>query len=175
MTEESKIARRTISLDAQLNEEMATHSGENWSSVAAGAFRQRLAEIKKQKNTNNKNIMKVIERLRETQREEASVDKQEGLKNGREWAEEVATTGELRRLSRLKEDERQWEYVIADKDWLAREIEGAPVHQVGFGAYTSEEFWQGVFGEEVPELTRELLEGFAEGALNVWEEVKDQL
>jgi len=115
---EKGFARTTISIPSILKEEMeAVASKENWSAIAAEAFRRRLIELKAEKE--GKSMDEVITRMKAAAELEANQDYQEGHQMGEKWAKGKATPRQLRRLQALMDDPKcslsDWlNYVAAD-------------------------------------------------------------
>ena len=123
----------------------------------------------------------VVNRLRESARTESEMQKQKGRLAGRVWAMLWAEAAELKRLDKLRQDVGgDWETWFIDNE---------------YGSYcVSERFYLSVFGDEKDEVDRndakpfwrdhganddhpgtDFVRDFADGALAVWDEVKDQI
>jgi hypothetical protein len=178
MGESPGTTRTNISISRDLKKRMdAVKVPVNWSAVAAQAFAKKLKELESQKEV--KGMHDVIARLRASQQLESNEDYQTGRKAGEEWAREKATTRELRRLKKFSSefDCRDWNwsppmwggdtcgiahYILVEMD---PKCEGDRV--------ASEGFWEEALDEQYPE--GDLLRGFCDGALEVWDQVKDKL
>ncbi len=117
----------------------------------------------------------VIERLRESNKRYDERQYQDGLKAGQRWAMHKADAGELRRLERLQGRlENDWDTWFQSDDTRAQSTAGRFVSEVApeLSAYPggAREFWETAAADEHPE--DEFVRGFAEGALEVWDEAQ---
>lgn len=137
--------------------------------LALQAIEEKLEKALKQPNPTT---MKIIDRLKKTVKDTANQDYTQGFDSAKEWASETATARELKNLESGIEAHRPYENVLFQNERsLASEIEGKPFNST----YDSDDFWNNVFGDEIPEMSPDFLRGFAEGALSIWKEVKHQL
>ncbi len=170
----AKGTRTTISVPSDLKTRMEEAGDSiNWSAVACRAFEQTLAEITKRKEIANMN--EVVARLRASKRSLQSDRSKAGFAQGKAWAENYAEAVELERLEKQIHAQEHtsfdWNnayssgenfaFVIAPEDDGDREV--------------AERFWS-VF-DRGPELSGDpgFVNGFAEGAMEVWDRVKDEL
>jgi hypothetical protein len=176
----SKHARTTITVPPDLKARMdAVDEPVNWSALACQAFEQRLAEIIKRKGSSNMND--VISRLRASKRTYENAQYQAGHEAGQAWAKDEAEAGELILLSQWKDRAgRDWDdYFATGENDAYGSCENFvftiwPEHDGN--RTTSEEFWEGNVPEGQSDHPEDnFVRGFAEGALAVWDEVKDQL
>jgi hypothetical protein len=150
----------------------------NWSAIACQAFEAKLNEIAKVKEL--KDMSDVIERLRASKQETASDEYNHGVEAGEEWAKSTAEYAELRRLGELEERTStvDWEqfFCTGDSDayGAANRLVFAIQPDTEGSRMAAEEFWEFTVGEDT-ELTDDFVRGFADGALKVWHEVKDQV
>jgi hypothetical protein len=149
----------------------------NWSAIACQASEQRVAEITKRRGA--KDMKEVIDRLRASMQKHESEQYNEGHAAGQEWAKNKAEAGELILLER-------WRDSCGPHDWQdcfvtdERSAYSAAEHFVfrirpecdGEREAVSD-FWEQRGREDHPQ--DEFVRGFAEGALEVWDDVKDQL
>lgn len=150
----------------------------NWSAVACAAFERKLGEIAGRKK--EKAMEDVIQRLKASKLENDSELYQQGREDGIEWAKHKATAGQLRRLSSLSER--------LTSDSLLSLVGSSPY---GPGEHLvmcwlpendvvplrAAEFWESVAGHDWQALANEpeYVGGFAEGAIGMWEQVKNKI
>ena len=150
-----------------------------WSQVACEAFELKLGELAKRKK--DKKMEDIIQRLRASKIACENEDKNEGREAGKVWAKDRAEAAELRRL----------EEFIAKSS--ANDRDDEPFIIKGSCAYSGAEcfvkaispdqdmdrdaaydFWEAEgFKDGSP--ADEYVQGFCDGALGVWVEVKDKL
>jgi len=171
---------RTVSLPPDLNARMAKCDGVNWSAVAVRAFEQELGRLAAEKEV--KNMDDVIARLRASKNDRSDEAYQAGHSLGESWAKQDADVLELRRLEKLWRDTEDWPgFFEVDSgsaygadEFLAFQITGADRDRDAASG-----FWEVAFGDgerhedELSEPT--WLRGFADGALSVWNTVKDHI
>ncbi len=174
----AKHARTTITIPPDLKARMeAVEEPVNWSAIACRAFEQKLAEIIRRKGP--KDMAEVIDRLRASRRRHESEQLALGNARGQSWARDQAEVGELILLERLRDEcgRRDWDGLFMSGEGDAY---GSSEHFVfaiwperdgDRGAAT--EFWEMLGIEHHPQ--DDFVRGFAEGALEVWDEVKDRL
>lgn len=178
------MARTTISLPDELKEQMDAVEGENWSAIAAEAFRKRLAELEWLKRATKMTKESIVKRMQSAKDEEGKENYLEGQAAGRQWAAKDATPKQLKRLAAYVEDcdrnsvawwdseTPMWNAPFSAPDYLFFEI--SPKDQGD--RHAPGEFWEHVLGDEAEErYDADFLKGFGEGALAVWDEVKDEL
>jgi hypothetical protein len=173
-----KHVRTTITVPPDLKARMdAVDETVNWSAIACQAFEQKLADLIRQKGPTDMN--EVIERLRASKQKFESEQFTQGHEAGQEWAKDAAEAEELIQLGKLRDrcGWRDWDgfFATGDRDaygaserfvfaiWPERDGERA----------AATDFWEQLGVEDVP--SDEFVRGFAEGALSVWDQVKDQL
>lgn len=176
-------SRRNIYIPPELSERMAKQKDENWSAVACAAFESRMAEIAKKRieEKGAKEMEDVIERLRASKIEAETEGYADGVKAGEKWAMEEAEVRDLRSLERFRKG-------IRDHEWSdyfeAGESAFTPAEQLAMailgdaaGRGEAADFWEGEAGDDWEAITDSAayLKGFAEGALDVWREVKDKI
>jgi hypothetical protein len=177
-----KSYRTTITIPQSLKERMdAVGDSVNWSALAARAFEAKLLEIElRSKRTMSKED--VLKRLRAAKAEDDEEEVADGKQAGREWAEQDARPKELRRLEGLYSrcTGREWEdffdapgstaYSTAERLLFTLHPENDGDRQ------EAGSFWEGALGDDKARAEEDaFLQGFAEGALEVWNEVKDSL
>lgn len=173
-------ARRMISLPADLDARMSKHTEVNWSKVATDAFEMKLGQLNIQKGS--KAMSDVIQRLRASKLEQTSQEHTEGVQEGRDWATRYADFPELQRLSawwdRSSEDDREATFTTGDTDAFGS---GAYIATIITGEDRPnralvDEFWDQALGDDDNRRFNDgFVRGFVDGALSVWEEVKDQV
>jgi hypothetical protein len=171
----SKHARTTITIPADLKARMeAIEESVNWSALACEAFEQKLAELITKKGT--RNMTEVINRLRVSKQKLESKQYREGHAAGTEWAKDVAEVQELINLDYNRDQfgshwDGWWQNTGRPGSWrfLACLVKGDSHHNDS----DERDFWQR--HGKGNEITGEFAHGFADGALFIWDEVKDQL
>lgn len=178
---------RMISVPTELNARMAKHADENWSAIACRAFESRLGELAAQKQ--EKNMDDVVARLRASKHESDSQIYLDGKDAGEDWAKETASAAELKRLSRLREKldhepQYGWEWFF---DSSVNRGAFSPADHLAFAILGDDDdrdredstrFWETATGWDQynSSLTDDqFLRGFAEGALEIWEQVAAKL
>jgi hypothetical protein len=162
------IHRTTISIPQELKDEMdAVKDQVNWSAVAARAFRSELARIA---TTRRRTMTKedVVKRLKAEQEKEGAESKARGKRAGRMWAERHAGPGELRRLMKL---------------FNASETSFGSMEELHTALHPGDPDDLDTFKEEAvgfqewDEVNDDLdfVEGFVDGATDVWDEVENEL
>jgi hypothetical protein len=161
--------RRSVSLPAELEQRIRDCSEANrvnWSNVAARAFEREL-EFHEAMSKGAKNMKATIERLKRGKADAESKDRAEGVTRGKEWATDDAEYEDLVGIASLPGDwveadsteSSALESDIADK--LSLELEDFRRTALGVN--------------EDHEPTKAMLVGFYQGAVSVWNEVKDSL
>ncbi len=173
-------SRTSVSLPPETKERMdQVGDSVNWSSVARNAFEAKLADIASKKE---KKIMpEVVERLRVSKRKSDDSLFSQGYAAGEEWAKNQAEAEELERLSDFRDQcGTDWDSVLTtgpDDAYGSGErlyFVISPEDDGDRGASCG--FWESQLGLEDGSCPKDsLVRGFVEGALEVWDEVKDQL
>lgn len=179
----STVFRTTISISAELKARMdAVTEQVNWSAVAARAFEARLREIEaRSKRSMSRN--EVIRRMKAVKEVAGSEEREEGKAAGRIWAEGIATPKQLQRLQALAEDPRGIEGTIVLFYNSTRRNPAWGLYQCLQGQHRDfdraevEEFWESALGIEDKDRIEDedFACGFVEGALEIWQDVKDEL
>jgi hypothetical protein len=176
--------RTTISIPAALKARMdAVDEPINWSSIAAQAFELKLAEITTKRGAEDMND--VVIRLRASKQNHGNPMRSRGLEAGRIWARRHAEAAELGRLEEWTDRPRPAISSSCWEDNLDRAAGAAlgPDHEI-VQAIRGEEidraecdlFWETVIGDDNPNRhARQFFLGFVDGAMEVWNMVKDQL
>jgi hypothetical protein len=173
-----------ISISPDLNASMSMHTEENWSAIACRAFEQRLGELADQKK--EKNMEDVIARLKASKQKSGGKLFAAGQKLGYAWARDVASARQLARLGSFCEQcgfqGPRWESQFARRDSgafnAADRLAFVILGDVGNRRQESTVFWDEAIGldQYKSDLTNaEFLRGFAEGALDVWEQVESKI
>ncbi len=164
-------------MDALVDEDKA-----NWSALAVAAFEQYLAELAD--NRKERNMSSVIDRLRGTMRKRENADTTAGRKAGREWAELTATAAKLRRLDEAQSSKVDWGFFkdIPHRSAAQRFVYVTDPEQDGNSAAPMD-FWADIC-DPLNLWTNQMknhnpdpafVQGFAEGAMEVWNSVKDEI
>ncbi len=151
------MARMSISMPDQLRVEMDAIGSVNWSALAVEAF-QRV--VRKSRKVDAMNTAQVVERLQASYQEIKSAEQEEGHAAGVEWASTTAEADELMWLE--ANDELAADYL---HEWR---FDDGP-----FKNTDQHDFWGCKKGEGGP--SRSFVEGFVEGAIAAWKNVKDQV
>ena len=163
--------KMTIYVPDDLKKRMNKVKEANWSALACRAFESHLAEVaarKEQAMTTDE----VVARLRNSQRAARSTQNQDGYKAGAFWAQRLATA---RQLELLAKDASQYPY---------DESRESPAHAVAVAVNPDEAnrhdataaFWGNILGVSWRAAVRgDYVGGFVDGALDVWDKVKDEL
>jgi hypothetical protein len=166
-----KAYRMTITIPQRVKDQMENVTEQvNWSSVAAEAFQRKVIEIR----TRRAKMMtkaKIVERLKKAGEADPR-GFEAGRAWGRKWAEEKALPRYLRNIAKgisedVFEDDPDRAGRLCVK--LAQEITGETTGSIGF--------WEDAIDDGGAGLgdTEDFARGFLAGALEVWEEVKDEL
>jgi hypothetical protein len=175
--------RTTISIPLDLKRRMDEVEGVNWSAVATRAFEEKLAEIATKKE--RKSMTDVVQRLRASKVRAQGKVYQEGYTAGRRWASEIAAAAELERMAEKRDElykagpnewDRWFKSDAPGYDLLQAIAEKRIKDNAGPFMQHYELFWGQIIG--IDDRTRGLpdyVRGFAEGALEVWDAVRDEL
>jgi hypothetical protein len=132
--------------------------------------------MKAKKNSNS--LSAAVERLRASKLKFDEEQYTAGERDGREWAVERAEAEELIRLAAWKNQcSRDWDAMFQSDDQSAY----GPSQNLVFAIWPEHngdrepagEFWEGESGNEYP--ADEYLRGFANAAIEAWEEIEPQL
>lgn len=171
--------RVSIYVPADLKRRMdKTKEDVNWSALACDAFKAKLGELAQRKDT--KNMSDVIERLRATEEAESSEAQKDGLEHGRDWVERSARVPELRKLRTLMVDKCNGDLA----DWLSESSAYSNSERLALAIlglktdrHGAREFWKEAIGDadyvRIDDV--DWLEGFVDGALELWEQLESQL
>lgn len=180
MAKSSGKITRAITIDSRLDARMRKSSDVNWSAVASIAFEQEL-EARKRRRT----LTGVIERLRESREASATEHHRSGVQAGSAWARSSAEYEELR----LVGDAYDSLSSLHPARFVERTENNAPtagekfvlaIHpEIECNRQAAAHFWEFALAEDLVDHEMmqddEFVRGFAEGALAVWNEVKDQI
>jgi hypothetical protein len=172
-----------ITVPEELKERMDAMGGlVNWSAVACAAFEKELVAVKTRMMVAA--MSDVIERLKASQESQATDDYKRGHFLGGEWAKTQAEAAGLKRLAACNEScsPIEWDQMFdtgpgpstnsaAERlAWVIRpDLEGDRDRTDAFWEKVASWGLDGQLGES------EFLKGFAEGALEVWDIVKDHM
>ena len=176
------MAKMTIYVPDDLKRRMDEVEGVNWSPLACRAFESKLAEIISQRGA--KNMSDVVSRLKASKAKTIDEATLRGQQAGKTWASDRAEFEDLQRLEDWStSDHGRWSW---QEHLLSPDGSNAfgPDHQLA-DSITGENldrpegdcFWEVAIGDGSREdrNSGSFLVGFVEGALAVWDEVKDQL
>jgi hypothetical protein len=184
MGDDGGVVRMTISVPRGLKARMdAADPSVNWSRTAAQAFEAKLLELEA-RSKESATMDDVIVRLKAAAELEANEDYQSGMEAGRAWAREDASPKELRRLSDYIDT-----YAHERIDWWDIDHPGWPAPLGATGCFVEAvwpqrkddrhapgEFWEQALGDDADRVQDpDFFRGFGEGAVEVWEQVKDRL
>jgi hypothetical protein len=137
----------------------------NWSEVVRPALHVALANFEHRKG---QTMETVIERLRASREESRQRNELSGIEAGREWARHHATFDELERLAAAW---KQMPPGSSDQEYagvFCRAID--PEREM-----SASKLREHCFGEERANVSDAYVAGFFEGAVDVFEDVKDEL
>jgi hypothetical protein len=126
-------------------------------------------------------VKEVIERLRASKAESTIDAKAAGREAGREWASDEATYEELRNLERFRDANAQdWDSAFdADGSAYGPEERFAFVIEPNTDGerQAARDIWECILGEGWDHMIRQegFVAAFADGALEVWDAVKDKV
>lgn len=175
--------RMNISVPDTLKQRMDSLPDEhkpNWSALAVRAFENYLAELATKRKADD--MESVIDRLRASAREEDDQDTKAGRDAGQRWAKQSAEAVELRRLETAIDPQLEGGWGFVDSEYSAYHSAEAFVFIIdpdneGVRGVVGL-FWQGQVDEEKYALeypSSAFVQGFAEGAMEVWQQVKESL
>lgn len=166
------MARTTISLPDELKARMdAASEPVNWSQIASLAFEKKLGEIATRKR--NEDMDDVIQRLRASRIDCQDAEEKDGYETGKRWARRSAKWTELENLESALEDDRFW-YCLPNHLGWAGIVLGA-MKPRGIEDMNSSEvssWWSELGSDDPSELW---LHGFCDGAMEVFDAVKDKV
>lgn len=175
------MAKMTIYVPDDLKGRMDQAEGVNWSPLACRAFEGKLAEIITQRGV--RDMKDVATRLRTSKQKSEDMYVKRGRLDGQDWAKNSAEAEELERLAA---------YDAAFASQSIRSFESVP----NASAYGEDEhfvfvirpdddgerraardFWEELLSDDAEVFTGQpaYIQAFADAALEVWNEVKDQL
>jgi hypothetical protein len=170
--------KKTIYVPDDLAERMRkTEKGAdvNWSAIACTAFVEKLNTIERQQK--GASMSNVIERLSLSKMKGELATVTEGRRAGRKWAESRAEAIDLQRLEEARDGQHGWGFGV-----------GQSAYTVGQQFYfiigpnddgdrqAAEAFWDSVTGDgDRDRDSAEFVNGFALGAMSLWDEVKDKI
>ena len=177
---QASTVRTNISIPRSVKEAMeAVQEPVNWSAIAVRAFQDELAELSAKKE--RKSMLDVVQRLRVSRRRADEARWNEGESCGRNWAMNEAEVESLTRLEDLynRTEGHDWHWwfrpevgAYAPDERLMHVIEPSTEHD----RQAARERWQQIVGEdEFRTNDPDFVQAFAEAALAVWSEVKDQI
>ena len=182
MGESRNYVRTTISVHPDIKDQMdAVQEEVNWSAVASRAFENQLAEIAARKE--KKDMKDIVTRLRASKRQAEDAQYKAGSEAGREWAGDTAEADDLQRLERWADHTRNdedWDALFAQGNSRDGEIAEHVVSAIWADEepdyYSVKEFWEQALGDDTSAKDDpSFVKGFVEGALALWDEVKNQL
>jgi len=166
--------RMNISIPANLKQCMdAINEPTNWSAIASDAFRIHLHKLAKTKT--KLNMTEIIDRLKASQKITDNEGLTAGERAGRDWAARKAEAIHLRRLKEARHPVEDWYFGVGSSAYSAAEVFYFIIEPKFDGERTAAaDFWETVTGErEAPETA--YVNGFASGAMDIWDQVEDQM
>jgi hypothetical protein len=163
--------RLTITVPLSVKEQMdQLKEPVNWSAVAAEAFQRKVIEVRSGR-AKAMTKAKVIERLRAAGKADPK-GFEAGRAFGRKWAEEKALPRYLRNLKEIDDV-----FDLVDEDVPGRLSARLARALTGEYLVKLDEFWHDAIGPDGDKLVdgEDFARGFIDGALEVWEEVKEDL
>ncbi len=194
-------SRRSVSIPLELFRQMARETEIDWNRVAVEAFEQKLSDLAKlaetahptdfvrpQEPTRQKSseapsseLAGVIDRLRASRNSMKSKGHPEGFAAGQEWARSKADVADLIALERFRNGmlDREWNTFFQFNNTIFTYAEALvmSIHPQIENTAGAKRFWVEAIGEKRDEDLDNpvFLKGFAEGALAIWQSVKDAL
>jgi hypothetical protein len=164
--------RTTISLPEDLKARMdAAAEPVNWSAEAAKCFERVLGEIASRKAT--KELSDVVSRLRATRIDEEDETKADGFRLGQQWAQHVATYRELDRATDIDRNEIWMGEPMAP--WCRADLVAFQINPKEADSGSSAEFWERAGTSLDTANDEDFLDGFLDGAHDIWQRVADRL
>jgi hypothetical protein len=151
----------------------------NWSAIACRAFEATLAEIAARKE--RKTMEDVIQRLRGSKQRAEDDQYREGEEAGRRWAENEAEADELARLESCRQAAGyDWDRLFYGSDAGVYDVDEWLFFRIRPDCEgdrsEARHFWEVVLGKEAHTADNpSFVQGFVEGALGLWAEVKNRL
>ncbi len=169
------MARMSISLRDDLKARMDAAGDQNWSAVAQRAFTEEIQRLEwRRKQIEEISMEDVAERLRESKSAAMEKHHDDGFAEGVVWAKRAADYAELETVAEW--DAGDWEE--ADEEALAWDFARELIGEDNFGGRNDvNDFWERIDADRWRRDTPSngYVAGFAEGAVSVWEEVKDNI
>lgn len=168
-------SRVNISIPDHLREAMRKYKTVNWSAVAADAFDREIAK-RERREKEVATMNDAIARLRSSRRDAQHGEHGRGEIAGRQWAMTKAEWGQLEALEEMFGhcDDAEWEGFFSTDDAVG--FQGLFVRGISPDEWPDrsecEEFWE-TWVEDAP--CEGFVRGFAEGALDFFQEAKDQM
>jgi hypothetical protein len=177
----AKHSRTTISVPADLKARMdAVEEEINWSAVARQAFETKLAELIRRKAVTD--VKTVIQRLRASKKELSDMKYATGFEAGKAWAMTRASVDEFERLKRYKGGFERSSWGWEGSFDLPKDVSDySPAESVAFAIggenYNGDRTYAADFWNTIDLDMNEpaVIRGFADGALEIWDQVKDEL
>lgn len=198
-------ARRSISIPIDLFRQMARETMIDWNKIAVDAFEKKLADLAKLAETahlvdterlpnsprpttpakeageKSSDLTEVIQRLRTSKITMKRKGYPEGFAAGEEWARTKAEAGDLMALERFRDGmlDREWNTFFEFNNTIYTYAEALvmSIHPHIGDVAGARKFWIEAIGEDrEDDLDNPVfLKAFAEGALQIWQSVKDAL
>lgn len=184
MAKKPEFVRTTITIPAAIKKKMDTvKEPVNWSAIASHAFERKLEEIVSRKA--EENMSEVVKRLRASKRNSDSNLTGGGREIGKSWASENAEYYQLKNLAAAFPSDGYgpvgWVATFRSEDAFSpgERLAGIIEGRDDMDRREMRDFWQSqpFDGELIEQIVydRNVTIGFVEGALEVWEQVRDQV
>ena len=167
------MARTTISLPDDLKKEMGQYE-ENWSALAAVAFRTRIDQLKaRQQLREGKSMTVAIERLERSRKTFAMGANSRGYDVGTEWALTNATYGELKAIHDFAQRKDVSEFDLYEVEDPARHFYYSVISGTGEISSHATGFLEtvGLAEDDIDRSSPSFWLGFGEGALEVFAKI----
>lgn len=201
----TQTSRRSVSIPINLFRQMARETMVDWNKVAVDAFEKKLADVTKLAETAHlvdtaripndpkpvtpakepegkpSELADVIQRLRASKVTLKRKGYPEGFAAGEEWARTKAEAGDLMALERFRDGmlDREWNTFFEFNNTIYTYAEALvmSIHPHIGEVSGARKFWVEAIGEDrEDDLDNPIfLKAFAEGALRIWQSVKDAL
>jgi hypothetical protein len=171
--------RTSVSVPADLRRRMnLVKVRVNWSEVACRAFELKIAELITERGV--KNMKDVVARLRASKIENEDARTMEGREDGAKWAKELASFQELEKLEAIEERAFLEFTDPVGSAYCGGECFYFALHPAEhWDRDEARKFWNHVHDDDDKRdeimSSSDYLRGFRDGALETWDQVKDQL
>lgn len=172
--------RTTISIPPGLKARMDEHGQDvNWSAVACRAFEHELAGIISKKGP--KDMKDVIARVRASKETADQREQKAGFQTGESWAKSHAEYTQFQALASLYGSTgNEWDAWFDDDGESSAYTAAQRLYFILFpeddrARHAAKDFWEGVVDDVDGDPDGAFVRGFAEGVLNVWHTIEEEV